>query len=85
MRTQTDWQIVRPVHTHQPLCQPISTCFTSLTELPIILYLLIKKKVGRVCVCGGGGGGAGAGGRERKQKARKQCNEYVILLQQTKF
>ena len=45
MRTQTDWQIVRPVHTHPPLCQPISTCSTSLTELPVILYLLIKKNV----------------------------------------
>ena len=50
MKTQTDWQIVRPVHTHPPLCQPISTCFTSLTELHVILYYPLsidKKKVGR--------------------------------------
>ena len=38
--TQTDWQIVRPVHTHPPLCQPISACFTSLPAC----YLLINNR-----------------------------------------
>ena len=67
MRTQTDWQIVRPVHTHPPLCQPISTCFTSLTELPVILYLLIKKGG----MGGGGGGGYGGGGGRKKTEGKK--------------